>query len=172
MPDRPICFVIAPIGKEASETRVRSDRILKHIITPVAEECGYDAIRADKISEAGMITTQVINRILNDPMVVADLTGHNANVFYELAVRHAVRKPYVQLIQKGETIPFDVAGMRTIDVDHTDLDSVSTAKEELKKQMISTAAPGARLESPISVAIDFDRLHRSDDPENGNSPRS
>jgi hypothetical protein len=165
MADRPICFVIAPIGKEGSEIRARSDRILKHIISPVADECGYDAIRADKISEAGMITTQVINHILNDAMVVADLTGHNANVFYELAVRHAIRKPYVQMIQKGESIPFDVAGMRTIDVDHTDLDSVAGAKEELKRQMLSTALDGAKLESPISVAIDLDKLRRSDDPE-------
>jgi hypothetical protein len=70
MPDRPICFVIAPIGKDATETRLRSDKVLKHIIGPVAEECGYEAIRADKISEPGMITTQVINHILNDAMVV------------------------------------------------------------------------------------------------------
>jgi len=106
----------------------------------------------------------VINHILSDAMVVADLTGHNANVFYELAVRHAARKPYVQMIQKGETIPFDVAGMRTIEVDHTDLDSVASTKEELRKQMVSTAVPEARLERPISVAIDFDKLHRSEDP--------
>jgi hypothetical protein len=166
MADRPVCFVIAPIGKDGSEARIRSDKVLKHIIGPVAEECGYEAIRADKISEPGMITTQVINHILNDPMVIADLTGNNANVFYELAVRHAIRKPYVQIIQKGETIPFDIAGMRTIDVDHTDLDSVAAAKEEIKRQMQGTAAEGAKLpESPISVAIDFDRLQRSNDPE-------
>src|SRR4030088_3189951 len=105
MAERPICLVLAPIGKEGSDLRTRSDKVLKHIIGPVAEECGYEAVRADKISEPGMITTQVINHILNDPMVVGDLTGHNANVFYELAVRHAIRKPYVQIIQKGETIP-------------------------------------------------------------------
>jgi len=58
MPESPICFVIAPIGKAGSEIRARSDKILKHVITPVATECGYDVIRADKISEAGMITTK------------------------------------------------------------------------------------------------------------------
>jgi hypothetical protein len=147
MAERPICFVISPIGKEGSEARGRADKVLKHVITPVADECGYEAIRADKISEPGMITTQVINHILNDPLVVADLTGHNANVFYELAVRHATRKPYLQIIQKGEPIPSDVAGMRTIDLDHTDLESVAIAKEEIERQIISTAVRGGNWES-------------------------
>jgi hypothetical protein len=165
MADNKICFVISPIGKEGTDIRLRSDQVMKHIIVPVAEECGYDeVIRADKISAPGMITTQVINHILNDAMVVADLTDHNANVFYELAVRHAVRKPLVQIIQTGQPIPFDVAGMRTIDFDHTDLDSVANAKAEIKKQMESTSARVATLESPISVAIDLETLRRSDDP--------
>jgi hypothetical protein len=98
-------------------------------------------------------------------MVVADLTGHNPNVFYELAVRHAVRKPYVQIIEKGEKIPFDVAGIRTIEIDHTDLDSVAEAKEEIRKQMKFTAEHAETIQSPISVAIDQEMLKRSDDPE-------
>jgi hypothetical protein len=76
-----------------------------HIIHPVAKECGYLAIRADEISEPGIITSQVIQHLLDDHLVIADLTGHNANVFYELAIRHAIRKPVLQLIQKGEQIP-------------------------------------------------------------------
>jgi hypothetical protein len=167
MPDEemPTCFVIAPIGKEGSDIRLRSDQILTHIIRPVAKECGYRAIRADHISEPGIITTQVIDHILNDPMVVADLTDSNANVFYELAVRHAIRKPYVQIIQKGERIPFDVIGVRTIELDHGNLDSVSAARDEIRKQMKFTAENPAKVESPISVAIDFERMRGSGDPE-------
>jgi hypothetical protein len=164
MSDRPECFVIAPIGTEKSDIRTRSDQILKHVIRPVADECGYTAVRADEISEPGSITTQVINRILEAPMVVADLTGNNANVFYELAVRHAIRKPYVQIIQKGERIPFDVAGIRTIEIDHTNLDSVAAAKDEIRKQMQFTTANPQKIESPISVAIDLASLTQSDDP--------
>jgi hypothetical protein len=162
--NRPECFVIAPIGPDKSDIRTRSDQILKHVIRPVAEQCGYKAVRADEISEPGSITTQVINRILTAPMVVADLTGNNANVFYELAIRHAIHKPYVQVIQKGERIPFDVAGVRTIEIDHTNLDSVATAKEEMKKQMIFTASNLDKIESPIGAAVDFATLTQSDDP--------
>ena len=160
-----ICFVISPIGSEGSEVRVRADQILNHIIEPIASECGYKELRADKISEPGSITTQVINHILNDPMVIADLTGNNANVFYELAVRHAIRKPYVQIIQDGEKIPFDVAGIRTIPINHTNLDSVAKAKEEIKKQIQFTVSNPTNVESPISVAIDLEKLRQSGDPE-------
>jgi hypothetical protein len=161
----PDCFVIAPIGSDGSAIRERSDQIFNHVITPVAKECGFKAIRADKISEPGLITTQVINHVLNDAVVVADLTDNNANVFYELAVRHAIRKPYVQIIKKGERLPFDVAGLRTIEIDHTNLDSVASAKEEIAKQIRFTTADQAKIESPISVAIDFERLRKSGDPE-------
>jgi hypothetical protein len=126
-----ICFVIAPIGEPDSETRKRSDQVLKHVISPAAAECGYKALRADQISEPGMITSQVIQHVVEDPLVIADLTDRNPDVFYELAIRHAIRKPLVQMIKKGEQIPFDVAGTRTIPLDHKDLASVDDAKREV-----------------------------------------
>lgn len=97
-------------------------------------------------------------------MVVADLTGDNANVFYELAVRHAIRKPYVQIIKLGDKIPFDVTGVRTIEIDHTDLESVAAAKEAMKKQMRFAEANPDKIQSPLSVAVDFAKLLDSSDP--------
>jgi len=161
----PVCFVIAPIGDSESEVRKRSDQILKHLIEPVCSSAGYRPIRADHISEPGIITTQVIQHILEDPMVVADLTGKNPNVFYELAIRHALRKPYVQIIQQGERIPFDVSAIRTIEVDHHDLDSVENAKAEILRQMESMAGRRCVVDSPISVAVDLDFLRQSGRPE-------
>lgn len=159
------CFVIAPIGEAESDTRKRSDQILKHVITPAAEKCGYKAVRADQISEPGMITSQVIQRIVDDPLVIADLTERNPNVFYELAIRHAIRKPLVQIIKKGEQIPFDVAGTRTIHVDHHDLDSVEEAKKEIVAQVNSLEADSSTMETPISVSLDLQLLKQSDNPE-------
>jgi hypothetical protein len=159
-----LCFVIAPIGEEGSETRTRSDQVLNHVIAPAAAECGYKALRADKISEPGLITPQIIQHLVEDPLVVADLTGHNANVFYELAVRHAVRKPMVQIIQAGERIPFDVAGTRTIDVDHRDLDSVARCHQEMVRQIRTVEKDVSQVDTPISVAIDLQSLRRSENP--------
>jgi hypothetical protein len=160
-----ICFVIAPIGPSDSEIRKRSDQILKHIIEPAASECGYAALRADKIDEPGLITSQVIQHVVDDALVIADLTGRNPNVFYELAVRHAIRKPLVQIIAKGEQIPFDVAGTRTVELDHKDLDSVAAAKQEIVLQIRSLEKDPSKLHTPISVAIDLQALRQSDNPE-------
>ncbi len=159
------CFVIAPIGDAESDTRKRSDQILKHVISPAVDTCGYKAVRADQISEPGMITSQVIQKIVDDPLVIADLTERNPNVFYELAIRHAIKKPLVQLIKKGEQIPFDVAGTRTIHVDHHDLDSVESAKTEIIAQIKSLEADSTTLETPISVSLDLQMLRQSDNPE-------
>jgi hypothetical protein len=97
--------------------------------------------------------------------VVADLTERNPNVFYELAIRHALRKPLVQLIKKGEAIPFDVAGTRTIYVDHRDLDSVEAAKNDIIEQVRALEKDSSLLETPISVSLDLQILRHSEKPE-------
>jgi len=164
MTEKPVCFVIAPIGDEGSDIRDRSDKVLKHIIAPAAEQCGYQTVRADQISEPGIITSQVIQRLVDEPLVIADLTGQNANVFYELAIRHAVKKPVVQLIQLGERVPFDVAATRIIHVDHRDLDSVARCKEEIVRQIRAVERDPAQVDTPISLALDLQFLRQSGDP--------
>jgi hypothetical protein len=68
-------------------------------------------------------------------LVVADLTFHNPNVFYDVAVRHAIEKPIIHLIEpRLSKIPFDVSGFRTIEFDLTDPDSIENAVEQLRHQ--------------------------------------
>lgn len=160
-----ICFVIAPIGQDGTDTRKRSDQVFKHILAPASKECGFEAIRADHIKEPGIITSQVIQHIIDDPIVIADLTERNPNVFYELAIRHALRKPFVQIIQQGEEKPFDVAGIRTIEVDHHDLDSALSAKKQIISQIESIKTGGYEVSSPISTAVDTELLRGSAKPE-------
>lgn len=158
------CFVIAPIGHEGSETRERSDKILKHVVKPVAENLGYVAVRADEIDEPGIITAQVIQHVVDDPMVVADLTGWNPNVFYELALRHTLKMPAVHIIEAGEKIPFDVAGSRTIQVDHRNLDSVEACKDQLSNQIKSVQRDASLVDNPISVSVELQELRQSGNP--------
>lgn len=159
-----LCFVIAPIGEEDSDVRRRSDQVLKHVIALAAKECGYSTLRADKISEPGIITSQVIQHLVEDPLVIADLTDWNPNVFYELAVRHAVRKPVVQIIQAGQKIPFDVAGTRTIPLGYPDLDSVEQCRRDIVRQIQTVEKDASQVDTPISVAIDLQSLRRSENP--------
>lgn len=160
-----IAFVISPIGEPDSPERKRADQILSHVIEPIVSEFGYKAVRSDKIDKPGIITSQIVNHIINDPLVVADLTGRNPNVFYELAIRHAIKKPVIQLIKKGERIPFDVSTQRTIQIDHKDLDSVAEARNELRKQIKAVVKDPKLVDSPLSVAVDLQFLKQSGDPE-------
>ena len=163
--EKKICFVISPIGEEESETRKRSDQVLKHIITGPIEQLGYEVIRADKISEPGIITSQIIEYIVEADLVIADLTEKNPNVFYELALRHAIRKPLVQIIKTGEVIPFDVAATRIIKFDLHNPDSVATAREDILSQVQSLEAGKSEVHNPISASLDLKMLKESGNPE-------
>ncbi len=157
--------MIAPIGDPGSPTRLRSDKVIRHVIAPAATECGYEVVRADMDPRPGMIGSQVINRLIDDDLVIADLTDHNPNVFYELAIRHAVQKPVVQIIQVGQRIPFDVIQSRTILLDHTDLDSAAECRAELVRQIRAVEDDPTLVDNPISQAIKLKALDQSPDPE-------
>ena len=163
-PEKKICFVISPIGDDDSNTRKHSDQVLKHIIIGAVEQMGYEVIRADKISEPGIITHQILQHIVDSPLVVADLTERNPNVFYELAFRHAIRKPLVQLIKKGELIPFDVAATRVIKFDLQNPDSIEAAKLGIVAQVKSFEGGKKDTDNPISVFLDLKVLKDSRDP--------
>ncbi|WP_155616951.1 hypothetical protein [Xanthomonas translucens] len=145
------CFVVCPIGEAGSETRRRSDQMLKYVHEPALEKFGYEIVRADRILKSGLITSQIINLILEADLVIADLTENNPNVYYELALRHATAKPFIQVAIAGQKIPFDIAGLRTIFVDLTDPESIESAKSDLDgyvKEFMS----GHKADSPISLA--------------------
>src|SRR4051812_23927705 len=107
------CFVVSEFGSTEAERRERA-QVVKHLVKKVLEPLGYEVQRADDIDEPCQITHQIIERLLDDDLAVADLTNRNPNVFYELAVRHAARKPVVTLMTAGQDIPFDLKDVRTV----------------------------------------------------------
>ena len=145
------CFVISPIGERGSPTRERSDKVLNQIIRPAIKECGYEVYRADEIDQPGLITSQILRHIIEDALIVADLTERNANVFYELGICHSLGKPLIQLIAQGEPLPFDIAWMRTISVDHQRPASREQAKRAIIRQVRALEKGTAELETPVSV---------------------
>ncbi|MES2435756.1 MAG: GcrA family cell cycle regulator [Pseudomonadota bacterium] len=157
------CFVICPIGDQGSEARKQSDDVLEYIICEALKPLGFEIERADTIAESGIITSQIIERVTTADLVVADLSRHNANVFYELAIRHVTGKPFVQLIDQREKIPFDVASSRTIQYS-LDLHGAKRAREELALQVKSIIEGKTVVENPISVAVDLKALATSEDP--------
>lgn len=159
------CFFIAPIGERDSLVRKRSDQVLRYLVRAVLEPMGYAAQRADELDDEGLITNQVVERLVEGDLVVADLTGRNPNVFYELAVRHAARKPVVHLIADGEDIPFDVANMRAVSYALSDPDLLSQAQTELRRKVEAIETATEHAPNPITAALDLQALRASDEPD-------
>src|SRR5437667_12700634 len=90
--------------------------------------------------------------MLGARVVVADLTGLNANVFYELGIRHAARKPVV-LISETEPLPFDTGQLRTVMFHSDDLQSGDECRSEVARQI--AAALEGRFYSPVTTALDL-----------------
>lgn len=149
------CFYVSPIGDEDSEHRMHSDLFLNHIVVPAVAEFGLNIVRADQIGEPGMITKQIIEHIVLAKLVIADLSFHNPNVFYELAIRHACRLPTVQIIRESDKIPFDLGQVRTVKVDdssiYTLVPQLETYKSEIANQVRKELEEGSSTENPISV---------------------
>lgn len=128
------CFIVCPIGNEGTETRKRSDSLFKHVILPVCKESGFEPTRIDKENTSGSITEEIFKHLIEDELVIADLTENNPNAFYEMGYRAAINKPSIHLMTKDSTIPFDVSAIRSFSYDLSDLDSV----EEVKSRLIQT----------------------------------
>lgn len=152
------CFVITPIGDEGTNERKHADAMLRHLITPVLDEAGITTVRADKIAKPGHITKQVVEYIAYSRICITDLSFGNPNAHYELGIRHALKLPSIQIIRKGDKIPFDVQQARTIIIDTSDpytiMDRVASAKAELAEHVKTLISGNARNEeSPITMYL-------------------
>lgn len=148
-----VCFVISPIGNNDSEERKHANLVLGSLIEPALESLNLRAIRADKISKPGLITGQVLDHLTRAKIVIADLSFGNPNVYYELALRQALRKPLVQITRASDSLPFDVGQFRTVVIDMTDIYTLVPAlelhRQEIARQCRAALEDGEVVESPI-----------------------
>ena len=149
------CFLISPIGKPGSEINVHANRAME-IIKEALNPLGFDVTRGDMIEKFGSITDQIIERLLDDPIAVCDLSFHNPNVFYELAVRDTMQRPTILIIRETDEIPFDQKDMRIIRFG--DLSLYKAAKSLMAD--ISKFAKAINLNDPITNPVSRVLRHR------------
>jgi hypothetical protein len=105
----PKCFVIMPFGSDDLNV------VYEDFVRPVLEnDCKLECQRGDDIFGPSAIMDDVRKAIAECDLAIADLTGQNANVFYELGICHTLAKPVLMLAQSKEDIPFDVRHLRVL----------------------------------------------------------
>jgi hypothetical protein len=110
VPEERACFVITPFGQPF-------DRYYLNIFVPAIRGAGLKPLRADSIFSPSTIMGDVWRFTREAVVVLADVTGKNPNVFYELGLAHAVGKPVVIVTNSLEDVPFDLKGLRVIEYD-------------------------------------------------------
>lgn len=140
-------FVIGPIGdkdaEDGSAARVAYEegiQIFEDVIAPACKAFGLEAVRADMISRTGEIPEQIFRQLRDCPVVIADLTGANPNVMYELGLRHTTGRVTIQIGEK-DRLPFDVAAIRTIMFKRTEAGLVQ-ARKDLSKSLAANVDTG------------------------------
>ncbi|UDB48479.1 hypothetical protein [Bacillus safensis] len=159
-------FVITPIGNDNTEIRRSAEGFIDVVIEPILNELGFETSVAHRIIDGGSITNQLISRILDDDLVIANLTGLNPNVMYEVAVRHAVRKPIVHVCENGTKLPFDLGTERTIFF-RNDMMGVIEVRD-IFKRYVEAALEETKADNPIyrasSESMILDKL-QDEDPD-------
>lgn len=138
--DEKICFVVMPFGGWF-------DDYYANIYKPAIEESGLTAFRADDLYRPSNIVNDIWSYTQRAKIILADLSGKNANVFYELGLAHALAKPAILITESLDDVPFDLRSLRVIEYDKND----PTWGTDLKESIV--AAIGEVLESPMHAVL-------------------
>lgn len=113
-PERPVirefldtCFILMPFVDWY-------DKYFNELYVPATKEAGFEPIRADGLFSTGSVMEQIWEQIQKAKVLLADLTGKNANVFYELGLAHAIGKPVILVTGNLDDVPFDLRHLRVI----------------------------------------------------------
>src|ERR1700730_5134373 len=125
------CFVIMPFGPPF-------DRYYRRIFIPAIEAAGLAPMRTDSIFSPNTIMADVWRCTKAAAVALADVTGKNPNVFYELGLAHAVGKPVVIITNDLDDVPFDLKGLRIIEYNKDDEDWGETLKATITAALRAT----------------------------------
>src|SRR5262245_54794601 len=156
---RPLCFVLMPFGRkpDAAGRIVDFDSVYRDLIAPAIESAEMDPLRADEELTGGIIHKPMFERLILCEYAVADLTTANANVFYELGLRHAVREWSTVLLfaEGGSQLPFDVAPLRALPYRLTAAgtpDNLDAAREAVATRLVEGRK--AHRDSPVYQLVE------------------
>ncbi|PXF51317.1 MAG: hypothetical protein C4B55_02675 [Candidatus Methanophagaceae archaeon] len=124
------CFVIMPFSATTPEhTAAYWDKFFLRFVKPLVEGLGYGCSRSK--AEPSNIIKDILKELCDADLVLAVLTDYNANVWYELGIRHALRRGTIMMIEEGQELPFDISLYGVIKYENT-IVGAADFKEELR----------------------------------------
>lgn len=137
---KPTCFVLMPIADVPGYEVGHFGRVYEHLLKPAIIAAGYHPVRADDAVKTDYIVVGIIQRIVESDMVLCDYSARNANVLYELGIRHAFNKPVVLLKDRQTEKIFDIQGLRYTDYDESlRIDAVNRDQLKITNALKETA---------------------------------
>ncbi len=104
--DKELIFVLMPFRPDFDETF----RVIKDVV----ESAGFRCMRGDEEKISGSILPHILWLVAKARLIIAEITGRNANVFYELGISHAIGKQVLLISKTAEDMPFDISGLRIL----------------------------------------------------------
>jgi nucleoside 2-deoxyribosyltransferase len=135
-----LCFVMMPFSEGFNE-------IYRMLISPAVEGNGLSVLRADELSNPGFIVEQIRTAIQQSRVCVADLTGLNPNVMWEVGYASSNNKPLIMLAAEGTRLPFDISHQRILFYTHDDLSDASSKLQQMIFNVLS--------QDRLKVAVDL-----------------
>jgi hypothetical protein len=150
---KPFCFVLMPFAETFTD-------IYNLGIKETCEQAGAYCERVDEQVYQGNILDRVYNQIAKADFIIADMTGRNANVFYEVGYAHAIGKSTILLTQHNDDIPFDLKHFP-----HVVYNNITALKAELKKWVEwNIQNPKIKIENKLSIEIFYKDKKLSGEP--------
>ncbi len=164
------CFVIMPFGQkkdilsDGHTEDIDFDQIYLKIIKPTVERLKLNCTRSDEVSKSGLIHKDMIERILSSDLVVVDITTLNANVFYELGIRHTAKLSGTVLVHMAnKPIPFNIGGMRVVEYRCDSPEEISHSQDILEAN-IKNSLVERNVDSLVHALIPGLRVSRRPTP--------
>lgn len=133
------CFVIMPISDPDGYAKGHFSHVYKDIITPACEQANLHAVRADDVKQTNLIHLDMLQKLIEAPISVCDLSTRNPNVMFELGIRQAFDRPVVLIQEKGTPKIFDIAPLRYLEYSkEMKYHEVMKSQEELKEALEAT----------------------------------
>jgi hypothetical protein len=135
-----ICFTIMPFSGWFQE-------YYKNIYKPAIEAVGLTPHRADDLYRPSSIVNDIWDYTRQAKLVLADLTGKNPNVFYELGLAHALAKPAILVAESIDDVPFDLRPLRVIEYDKNDSGWGKTLRTKIETAILEV------LDAPLQAVL-------------------